>query len=330
MDLKLFKKYREGKCSGEEAAEVEKFLCEKPEETDRLLQKEWDNAPELVTQEDSRAVRDVVFSAIREETGGVKSLLSPKIKRSLILAASILLFLAGGSAVYLLQQNRAEQWTVVNNTRPAAREIHLEDGTVIWLKPGSSVSYSDRFGKEKRNVKLKGEAYFDVARDTLRPFEVLTDDITTRVLGTMFNIKAYPFEENIQVVLTEGSVQVILKDKEKNKERELAKMRPGELLNFDKINNNTSIETIQNTRESLYKGNKLVFHNTTIAEALTRISRVYHIAIDMSALSSEDRAKHVSGFFHNTSPVDAMQKILFIHHMKLEQGEGKLLVKKKD
>lgn len=328
MDLELLNKYLEGKCSEEETGQVEKFFLENPVKADRLLRKKWNNAQNAVPEKDTLAIREAVFSTIGKETGKVKRISFSGFKRSLMFAASVLLLLAGGSTVYLLQQTPAEHWTVMNNVRHTAREIQLQDGTTVWLKPGSSISYSDRFGEAERNVKLRGEAYFDVFRDTLKPFRVLTDNITTKVLGTMFNIKAYEFEENIQIVLTEGAVQVSLQDKDKR--RELGRMQPGEMLNFDKVKNNTSINAIRNTGEDLYKGNKLVFHNTTIEEALTRISQVYGIVIDMSFLSFEERKKHVSGVFHNTSPVDAMQKILFIHHMKLQQGEGKLLVKKKD
>lgn len=330
MDLELLKKYWEGKCSDEETARVEGFLRENPEEADHLLRNEWNRAAATISEKDSLAIREAVFATVntdKDKTDKPKRFSLSGMKKPLMIAASVILFIAAGTSVYLLQEDRAAHWTVINNVKHKTREVQLEDGTKIWLKPGSSISYSDRFGEEERYIKLQGEAYFDVAEDSLKPFKVLTDNITTRVLGTMFNIKAYAFEEHIQIILTEGSVKVTLKDEDE--EREIARMRPGELLNFDKVNNNTSIDSIRNSKEDLYKGNKLVFYNTTIEEALTKISRVYRIPVDMNDLSATDRKKHVSGVFHNTSPVDAMQKILFIHHMKLEQGEGKLLVKKK-
>ncbi len=326
MDYKLLEKYWEGKCSAREAKQVEEFLRKNRSEADVSLQKAWEHAPTSISDKDSQRIREGVFAIVKADMGKIRRLSVSAFRKSLVIAASFLLFLAAGSTAYFMYQPRTAHWIVVNNIRDTAKEIELTDGTKIWLKPGSSISYTDEFGEQERNIKLRGEAYFDVAKDSSRPFQVRTENITTRVLGTMFNIKAYEFEENIQIVLSEGSVSVTLKEEET--EREIAKMHPGELLNFDKINNNTSVDAIRNSGEELYKGNKLVFHNTTIQEALTRISRIYRMEIDMSTLSATDKGKHVSGVFHNTTPVDAMQRILFIHHMVLEQKDGKLLVKR--
>ncbi|MGS2738066.1 FecR family protein [Sinomicrobium sp. M5D2P17] len=326
MDYKLLEKYWKGKCSAEETEKAEEFLRDNRSEADVLLRKEWDHAPGPISGKDSQSIREAVFAFVKEDTGKVRRLSASGFKKSLMVAASLLLLLAVGSVAYFMYQPANGQWIVVDNARDTAREIELADGTRIWLKPGSSISYSNEFGEQERNIKLVGEAYFDVAKDSLKPFQVRTDNITTRVLGTMFNIKAYEFEENIQIVLTEGSVSVTFKDEET--EREIAKMHPGELLNFDKVNNNTSVDAIRNSGEELYKGNKLVFYNTTVREALIRISRTYGLEIDMNALSATDMEKHVSGVFHNTTPVDAIQRILFIHHMVLEQKDGKLLVKR--
>lgn len=84
--------------------------------------------------------------------------------------------------------------------------IRLADGTLVRLNAASSITVSASFGTGPRTVRLEGEAYFDVARDTTRPFIVRTDRATTRVLGTAFNLSAYPEDSEVRLLVAEGSV----------------------------------------------------------------------------------------------------------------------------
>jgi ferric-dicitrate binding protein FerR (iron transport regulator) len=86
--------------------------------------------------------------------------------------------------------------------------IVLADGTKVWLNAGSRLRYATDFGHTGREVFLEGEGYFDVARDTTRLFVVKTDKLDVKALGTAFNVKAYPGEENIETVLVTGKVSV--------------------------------------------------------------------------------------------------------------------------
>lgn len=70
--------------------------------------------------------------------------------------------------------------------------MRLPDGSTVLLNEGSELSYSTSFGKQAREVTLTGEGYFDVQHNLSKPFKVLTGNVTTTVLGTAFNIKAYP------------------------------------------------------------------------------------------------------------------------------------------
>lgn len=84
----------------------------------------------------------------------------------------------------------------------------LEDGTKIHLNSGSGIKYPASFPDSLRIVYLEGEAYFEVSRDVVRPFVVVTNDVRTTVLGTSFNVKAYPGEGETNVAVSEGKVQV--------------------------------------------------------------------------------------------------------------------------
>lgn len=129
-------------------------------------------------------------------------------------AASLVLILALG---YLFRTeltefvNPAETLTL-HTSQGERKHIQLVDGTEVWLSPGSTLSYPDRFQGNYRSVNLTGEAFFDVKSDKEHPFIIHSDNVMTKVLGTAFNITAFPDEENITVTLLEGSVALEVGD----------------------------------------------------------------------------------------------------------------------
>ena len=90
--------------------------------------------------------------------------------------------------------------------------VTLPDGSNIWLNAQTTIQYPVSFNKENRQVKLDGEAYFDVAKDSKRPFIVNTKECSVEVLGTKFNIDAYSSRDKFETVLMEGSVKVSMLD----------------------------------------------------------------------------------------------------------------------
>lgn len=86
--------------------------------------------------------------------------------------------------------------------------LSLADGTKVWLNSQTRLRFPVAFGKDRRDVYLEGEAYFDVAKDSLRPFHVNLSKVDIEVLGTSFNVRGYADESDIETVLEEGRVQV--------------------------------------------------------------------------------------------------------------------------
>ena len=87
-------------------------------------------------------------------------------------------------------------------------KVTLPDGTSVWLNSGSRLSYQESFGQSDRNVSLDGEAYFEVTKNKLLPFSVLSGKVKIKVLGTKFNFKSYAEDESARVTLVEGSLNV--------------------------------------------------------------------------------------------------------------------------
>ena len=124
-------------------------------------------------------------------------------------AASILLVAGVSWALITMLDPFANEvaWSKVT-TAYQRKKIILPDGTGIWLAPQSTLEYPEEFSGDKRTVKLEGEAFFEVVKDRKRPFTVQSGTLTTRVLGTSFNINAYKSERSATVTVLTGKVSV--------------------------------------------------------------------------------------------------------------------------
>ncbi len=100
------------------------------------------------------------------------------------------------------------EWKELKNTTAVATTIILSDGSKVILEPFSSLKYPSCFLKNQREVVLKGEAFFDIHRDTTKPFVVYANETITKVLGTSFTIKAFEGEKEVEVAVKTGKVAV--------------------------------------------------------------------------------------------------------------------------
>jgi ferric-dicitrate binding protein FerR (iron transport regulator) len=118
-----------------------------------------------------------------------------------------------------VRENPVSTYSEYNVPRGSRSHIFLPDGTSVWLNAQSSLKYDQSFGKKTREVLLEGEAYFEVVRNETLPFLVKASKTIVRVLGTSFNVKAYPDENFIETTVIQGKVKV-LSPEIKNPERE--------------------------------------------------------------------------------------------------------------
>ena len=98
-----------------------------------------------------------------------------------------------------------QQITVTGDARNT--EFSLPDGSVVWLGANSRLIYPQKFEEDHRSLSLEGQAYFEVAEDSLRPFKITAHQTITQVLGTAFFIKAVPMEVQVEVTVASGRVK---------------------------------------------------------------------------------------------------------------------------
>ena len=154
-----------------------------------------------------------IFSKVSVDIAAVTLSIPPaqarirRITRYAGVAAALLLMVTGVWLFYRHPANPAAQYTDLYANLGKVRKITLADGSQVWLNADSRIKFATAFGNS-REVFLEGEAYFEVAKDERHPFLVHTRNLTTRVLGTRFNVNAYSGSGSIEVTLLEGKVML--------------------------------------------------------------------------------------------------------------------------
>ena len=150
--------------------------------------------------------------------------------------------------------------------------VVLQDGTQVQLNSGSRLQYPKTFGFFNRKVKLTGEAYFSVAKETTRPFEVDLTGIKVKVTGTHFNAKAYPDDKTIRVALEEGSVNIA------DKTEKIYPMKVGESAEYDRTTGVCKITEVPDmTLHTAWRTKSLNFYRTPLKDIIKTLERQYEV-----------------------------------------------------
>ncbi|MDT7828020.1 FecR domain-containing protein [Pricia sp. S334] len=186
-----------------------------------------------------------------------------------------------GKKLVYKKKNRSEKWVYNTLNVPYGKQFNLElsDGTVVYLNAGTSLKYPVKFlDGGQREVFLDGEAFFEVTENKKSPFIVNSGDMNVRVLGTKFNVSAYPEERNKVVVLVKGSVELYDKNRKKDRVGTTA-LKPGMKGNFDVERKNITTEPVITSIYTSWVDGELVFRNMAFSKILKRLERRYDVTI---------------------------------------------------
>ena len=188
------------------------------------------------------------------------------------------------TGTYLNYSNKVAPQKLVYNelSVPYGKQFNLalSDGTNIKLNAGSWLKYPVQFIKgEKRKIYLKGEAYFDVAKDEEQPFIVNANDINVTVLGTEFNMSYYPEDIDINTVLVEGSVRLYREGHEENTEFSTL-LEPGHKAAWNKNKKHMRVEKVDVTLYTAWKSGELLFKKEPFSKITKRLERHFDIVIE--------------------------------------------------
>lgn len=219
----LLQKYLKGTILPDEQAEL--FRLTNEENVEDLLagsiNSDWNTGNLAETDMPAETAEKIALNILASEEDTNRLVIGTHRSRwfsRLAVAAIFLLVALGGVFVYFHSLKDADKtafeayipkssFKKINNTGQSV-EVFLEDGSMVRLKPNSSLSYPEHFVTDKREVYLTGEAFFEVAKNPNKPFLVYYNNIVTRVLGTSFSIKTNQNTNNVEVSVRTGRVQV--------------------------------------------------------------------------------------------------------------------------
>lgn len=173
-------------------------------------------------------------------------------------------------------------YNTMTTPRGGQYNITLADGTKVFLNAASSITYPTAFTGNDRTVKLNGEAYFEVAHNTLKPFRVVSNGQTIEVLGTHFNVHSYPDEPIVKTTLLEGSVKIISGSN-------IAKLKPGQQsrLNITAQQACISVSDVDTDEAIAWKNGLFEFKDSSIKEVMQNAARWYDLDVTYSDQASD-------------------------------------------
>ena len=255
--------------------DIKLFLEGKPSlKGEEIWNKWYDNQEEFF---DPALIIDSDRSKLKKEIRQIKK--SNKVfflqNKNWAIAASFLLLMG---LSFFFYQSSVNTITKQYATKPGEHaKIMLSDGTKIWLNAGSNLRYPAKFKGDTREVYLTGEAFFDVAKDKKHPFIIHTDKMDTKVLGTSFNVQAYPDQTTQEVSVLTGRVNVKSTVTEEN-----VYVTPGQKVVFKSQSNKLKAFTdIPVNSISLWRKNIIVFEDAPLPEVIATINRNYNVTIEI-------------------------------------------------
>ena len=203
-------------------------------------------------------------------------------------------------------------------------ELRLSDGTKAHLNAGSSIKYPVKFLKgQDRNVYISGEAFLEVAKDSLHPFIVSTDNINVKVLGTKFNVSAYPEDETSDVVLVEGAVS-LYGSKAQYDQKNIVLLKPGFKGSFNKISNKISNESVITSLYTSWMDGELVFRNMDFNNILRKLERHYNVTIENR--NEELAAKRFNANFGKEPIVNVLQELKVNYGIEFIINDNRIII----
>jgi len=306
--LFLFKKYLNENCSNEEAQEVAGILEDSG--NDNSLKNEaisqWnslyiEHKDDLIPVE-NRLIMDRILDRLhhrirlQEEEYKGNHLRQNKFFTVFARVAAVVILPLLVYSIYLTSRTfktnllGAKQvvWQTIKTPVGMQTDFLLPDGSHVWLNSGSVFKFPVSFAKDKRQVELSGEAFFDVSKDASHPFLVKAGKMNVEVKGTRFNIINYPDEMLTELILESGSVRLFSGDYEDHKTITLIK--PGELASLDNNQNQLSVSNVDVEKYTAWKDGKLIFRDDQMDEVVKKLNRWFNVEI---ALQSSELKEYV-------------------------------------
>lgn len=224
-------------------------------------------------------------------------------------AAVTLILVLGFSFLFISSPKYPEQITVTTQFGER-KEVVLPDSSVVTLNSGSSISYPKLFIGNKRQVSLKGEAFFEVAHNPEKPFLVTASTLKTWVLGTSFNIRAYENSPSIKISLETGSIRI------SSEGHEMATLKPDEQLSYHKVSSDFSISNHETDKDISWLDNVLELDDHSLEEAQQIVERWFNVKLQVTT-KENTKEQSITGKFIDPTLEETLKSLELLTGSKI-------------
>jgi ferric-dicitrate binding protein FerR (iron transport regulator) len=224
--------------------------------------------------------------------------------------AAIFLIIVGLPVFYFLGKNNSmteESYTTISCPYGDKSTINLPDGSIVYLNSGSKLTFNNNFHHQFRGVSIEGEGYFSVVENPKIPFIVKAADLEVKVLGTKFNVKAYPTENVISTTLEEGKIELGI-----NNQRVL--LKPGQRLDYYTLEKKmTFYDLVDITPDVEWKEGRLIFRNESLEELELKLERWFDVDIDFA--DEDVKQRRFTGIIERESILETLSYFNLSQHV---------------
>ena len=249
---------------------------------------------ETLTTQELKEQMEATWQKIRlvEEADEVPVL---PIRRTWLWRAAAALVLIGGLSWWInrpsesTSQKQAATWQTITNQLSTTKPLNLPDGSVVWLSPGSTLTYPTTFAANRREVTLNGEAFFEIHKDSKQPFYVKTSQLVARVVGTSFLIKVLPQNKGTLVQVRTGKVLVYRNSVNTTPEQPIS-LRANEELRVARSQEPFISQRIQqpSVLSERLNDQRFEFFDASVSEVLNALAKAYDLPIDYDPATFRD------------------------------------------
>lgn len=264
-------------------------------EADPETDRKWNRIASIITPSESQS---------QTEEAPVISLVSTSSRRIWFsIAAVVLLLLVSGVTVYFLNQGgkagtgNAEWQTII--AAQEDRSILLPDGSSVYLRENSELSYPEVFASSIREVKIKGEAFFEVTPNSEQPFIVDASGLSVKVLGTSFSVQTSDQGNEISVILVEGKVSL-----NNAHEKELVQLHPNQKADYFVNDEHYTVTEVDSERLTSWRKGIIFYDNASLDEIVRLIEQTYKVSLMYTRPENDDQ--RFSGAFLKTQKLETV------------------------
>lgn len=285
---KITKEYLQNRYSEGTEKDIQHYLIEEEnsEEQEKASLEYWEM---LETEPNSRTYQ--LLKRINSKIGVSKTI--PLHRRLMRIAAILIptLIILGGVYYFTRQEKMIQVIAAYGETK----HVILPDSSEVWLNAGSSIDYPSSFKQVNRLLKLDGEAYFSIRKDEEKPFIVNTQNLSVRVLGTKFNVKAYSNDSRTVATLTSGKVEV------KTNSDQTRILEPDQQFIFDNKTGSIDVARVSADDMMAWTTGQLVFSDATLNDIFQTLERRFDLSFDVSKSSYKSEEHYTVKFLKNDS-----------------------------